>query len=66
MEIEAATRRFYEEKAGSVDDAGIKELFTGLAEQENGHYRLVSGLSEYFDRPAEWVEAAEFGLRPDY
>ena len=66
MEIEQATQRFYEENAASTDDDRVKELFTTLAKQELGHYLIVSSLSEYFDRPAEWVESAEFGLRPEY
>ncbi len=66
MEIEQATRRFYEDKAAAADYAEVKELFGKLAEQEQEHYLLVSSLSEYFDRPAEWVESAEFGLRPEY
>ena len=66
MEIEQATKRFYEEKAISADDDKVKDLFTKLARQETSHYLLVSGLAEYFDRPAEWVESAEFGLRPEY
>jgi rubrerythrin len=66
MEIEQATRKFYEENAASADNDRIKDLFTTLAKQELGHYLIVSSLSEYFDRPAEWVESAEFGLRPEY
>ena len=66
MEIEQATCRFYEENATSADDDMVKDLFTTLAKQELGHYLMVSSLSEYFDRPAEWVESAEFGLRPEY
>ena len=66
MDIEQATRRFYEDKAAAADRAEVKELFGELAEQEKEHYLLVGGLAEYFDRPAEWVESAEFGLRPEY
>ena len=66
MEIEQATKRFYEEKAVSADDDKVKDLFTKLAKQETSHYLLVSSLAEYFDRPAEWVESAEFGLRSEY
>jgi len=69
MEIEQATKRFYEEKAISADDDKVKDLFTlftKLARQETSHYLLVSSLAEYFDRPAEWVESAEFGLRSEY
>jgi len=66
MEIERATRSFYEEKGSATGDPKEKELFSLLAEQELGHYLIVSSLAEYFDRPAEWVESAEFGLRPEY
>ena len=66
MEIEQATQKFYEENAASANDDRIKELFTTLAKQELEHYLIVSSLAEYFDRPAEWVESAEFGLRPEY
>jgi len=66
MEIEHATRSFYKEIGSSATDPKEKELFSLLAAQELGHSLLVSGLAEYFDRPAEWVESAEFGLRPEY
>jgi len=66
MEIESATRTFYVEKRKETADPKERELFSLLAEQELRHYLLVSGLAEYFDRPAEWIEAAEFGLRPEY
>ena len=66
MEIEQATKHFYEEKAASLADDKIKDLFNKLATQEASHYLLVSSLAEYFNRPAEWVESAEFGLRPEY
>lgn len=66
MEIEQATKKFYEEKGAAVTDPREKELFEVLATQELGHYLLVSSLAEYFDRPAEWVESAEFGLREEY
>ncbi len=66
MEIELATKQFYERRGDSTVDPKEKTLFQRLAVQELGHYLLVSSLSEYFDRPAEWVESAEFGLRPEY
>lgn len=66
MEIEQATKQFYERKGEAAVDPKEKDIFQKLAMQELGHYLLVSSLSEYFDRPAEWVESAEFGLRPEY
>ena len=37
-----------------------------LANIENGHYVLIGSWIEYFDRPREWIENAEFGLREEY
>jgi rubrerythrin len=66
MEVEQTTERFYREHAGTKDDQKQRELFEHLADQEAEHYLLVSSLVEFFDRPVEWVESAEFGLRPEY
>ena len=65
-DIEQATEAFYRERAGSSDDPQIRALFERLAGIEKGHYLFVSSLVEYYDRPEEWVESAEFGLRPNY
>ena len=66
MEIERATEAFYREQAGAADREEIRVLFERLATIEKGHYLFVSSLLEYYDRPAEWVESAEFGLRDEY
>jgi len=66
IEIERETEIFYREKEEATEDRTIAELFSRLAEIEKTHFLFVSSLVEYFDRPAEWVESAEFGLRPDY
>jgi len=66
MEIERTTERFYKEHAQATEDAKLRELFEYLAAREAEHYLLVSSLAEYFDRPVEWVESAEFGLRAEY
>lgn len=66
MEIEQATQRFYREHFEQADNEALRKLFEHLADQEAEHYLLVSSLAEYFDRPVEWVESAEFGLRPEY
>jgi len=66
METERATETFYREKGEAAEDRAIRELFSRLAAIERAHYQFVSSLAEYFDRPNEWVESAEFGLRPEY
>ena len=65
-DIERATETFYRERGVSSDNAEIRALFDRLAGIEKGHFLFVSSLVEYYDRPQEWVESAEFGLRPDY
>jgi len=64
--IERETENFYREQATVAGDEELRALFERLAGIENGHYLLISSLIEYYDRPNEWVESAEFGLRPDY
>ena len=66
MEIERATETFYREQAEVTDSSEIRVLFERLAAIEKGHYLFVSSLVEYYDRPNEWVESAEFGLRDEY
>ncbi len=66
MEIERGTEAFYRERGEASDDGAIRELFSRLAAAEKLHYAFVSSLAEYFDRPSEWVESAEFGLRDEY
>ncbi len=66
MEIERATEVFYREQGAASDSSEIRVLFERLAEIEKGHFLFVSSLVEYYDRPNEWVESAEFGLRGEY
>lgn len=66
MEIEKATEAFYREQGALSKENEIRVLFDRLATIEKGHYLFVGSLVEYYDRPAEWVESAEFGLRPEY
>ena len=66
MEIERATEVFYREQGAASEDNEVRVLFGRLAEIEKGHFLFVSSLVEYYDRPNEWVESAEFGLRDEY
>ncbi|UCF09692.1 MAG: ferritin family protein [Candidatus Bipolaricaulota bacterium] len=66
MEMERQAERFYTEHAESAEDPLLRELFTQLGRREMEHFLLASSLHEYFDRPTEWVESAEFGVRPEY
>jgi len=66
MEIERATETFYREQKAIAERDKTRALFDRLAEIEKGHFLFVSSLVEYYDRPNEWVESAEFGLRHEY
>lgn len=66
LTIEQRTESFYREHADTSTDVSVRELFTRLADIEKEHFVLVGSLVEYFDRPNEWVESAEFGQRDEY
>jgi hypothetical protein len=66
MEMERTTEAFYRQHAGESSDPRVEELFAALADIEREHFHFVSSLVEYYNRPNEWVESAEFGLRPPY
>jgi len=66
MDIEQMTETFYREQGNETEDADIGGLFGRLADIEKAHFLFVGSLVEYFDRPNEWIESAEFGLRDEY
>ena len=66
MEIERTTETFYRDHRRQTEDPAAQTLFSRLAEVERAHFLFVSSLVTYFDRPAEWIESAEFGLRDEY
>ena len=66
MDIEQMTEAFYRESGSKAEDEDIESLFGRLADIEKAHFLFVGSLVEYFDRPNEWIENAEFGLRDEY
>jgi rubrerythrin len=66
MDLERETETFYREHAARQTDPRVANLLSDLSRIENAHYQLLSSLVEYYNRPHEWVESAEFGLRPEY
>ena len=66
MGIEQMTEAFYREQGSEAEDEDIESLFGRLADIEKAHFLFVGSLVEYFDRPNEWIENAEFGLRDEY
>lgn len=56
----------YREMLGEAKDEKEKKIFEFLIEQESDHYKVLEQLVEMVNRPNEWVESAEFGLRKEY
>ena len=52
-------------KMMAESDAGTA-LFEFLIGQEETHYRIIEDIIQLVKRPKEWVESAEFGIRPEY
>lgn len=66
MDIERRTETFYRSQSDTTDDEKAAALFVQLADIEKRHFAFVSSLIEYFNRPNEWIEDAEFGVRETY
>jgi len=58
--------RLYEELREQRETEEDKTLFSYLVRQERQHLELLEQLSEMLRRSDEWVESAEFGIRPEY
>ena len=66
LEIEDAASRFYQERADRSQSDDDRDIFLLLKKQEDKHYSLLSSLIEYYDRPSQWLEQAEFVRTDDY
>ena len=77
IQAEIEAREFYEKVAGKIKDAHLAEVFTGLAEEEGRHERMLSQILEmgqvserYFDfdrdyQVAEGVDMPEVTAEMD-
>ena len=66
LAIEKQSIELYEKLHVEAQDAEDKMLFAYLIGQENEHYDLFFNIITLLNRPNEWVEDAEFGLREEY
>ena len=66
MEIEQNSIDFYLDRAEQLEDPRQNALFKQLAVEEKKHYRLLSGLADFVNRPKTWLENAEFYHIEDY
>jgi len=66
QDIEEASRDFYLEKAGQVEEEYQKDIFLRLANEEKKHYFLLENIIEFVSRPKTWLENAEFYHLEEY
>lgn len=66
VDIEEKSIDLYKELLEEADNDSDKALFEFLLKQENQHLLLFDELVKMLNRPEEWVESPEFGLREDY
>ena len=66
LEMEDKSVAFYRSKGEESDDPDQKDLFLLLKKHEDRHYALLSSMIEFYDRPQQWLEQAEFTHMEDF
>ena len=66
LESEKKSLDLYREMLEEARDDKDRKIFKFLIEQESDHYKVIEQLVELVNRPNEWLESAEFGLRKEY
>lgn len=66
LEIELKSIEFYSEQHDLVTDVKQKRALANIIEEERRHYDLIDDIIVMVERPENWVEHAEFGVREDY
>ena len=65
-EMEKKAVALYEQLLENTDKPDEKALYAFLIDQEKMHAEVMENIYRHINRPNEWVEAAEFGLREEY
>jgi len=66
LQMEKDSIELYEKLLKEATDEQTKKLFGYLVKQEENHYVIFANLITLVERPEEWVEDAEFGIREEY
>lgn len=66
LEMEKKSIDAYEKILSETKDEKAKGLFEFLVKQEKEHYDIIEQLVLHLNRPVDWVEDAEFGIREEY
>ena len=65
LEKEKESIDLYEKLLSEATDDKSKDLFKFLIEQEKDHYITLEELVSQLNKCNDWVESAEFGIRPE-
>jgi len=66
LEMEQRSIDLYADLRSKADDIQLRPLFDFLVQEETRHHQILEDVFRFVNRPNEWVEAAEFGLREEY
>lgn len=66
LDFEKKSIDLYSDLRCKANDVLATELFDFLIGEEKHHYSIIEDLYHYANRPNEWVESAEFGVREEY
>ena len=66
MEKEKQSVELYQRLRGQSTETEDRDLFDFLIMEENRHQTILEDFYHIVNRPKEWVESAEFGVREDY
>ncbi|WP_303868891.1 ferritin family protein [Acetobacterium wieringae] len=66
LEMEKDSIELYQKLYSESTDEQTKKLFGYLVKQEEKHFNIFDNLITLVERPEEWVEDAEFGIREEY
>lgn len=66
LEKEEQSLKFYRVLQSKTKEDQSKKVFQYLINQEDKHCIILEELIKLVNRPEEWVESAEFGLREEY
>lgn len=66
LDREAKSVELYKQMLAVAIDEKDKDLFEFLVLQETKHFNIFDEMVSLVERPEEWVEDAEFGIRKEY
>ncbi len=58
--VERAAEEFYRGKASETDDENQKKIWNRIADEEHRHYEAIDNVVRFLNKPAQWLEDAEW------